>query len=212
MVKKQHGLGNQQPSALKGEGSTTREQSRRAQESPKCPETVSTCKTCGEEKPHKEFYFHKSTGKPRAHCKKCLYRHQRQYAKSKPEVVREVSAAAARRYRKKHPHLIRASFRKWRENNEEYARKRCADWRQDNPGSVNHYKAKRRALTKKATPAWANMEKIVAIYSIARETGKVVDHIVPLKGKTVCGLHVENNLQLLTRIQNARKYNKLITA
>jgi hypothetical protein len=65
--------------------------------------------------------------------------------------------------------------------------------------------------TKQATPAWANRSAIQAIYReaarITKETGVPhhVDHIVPLRGKDVCGLHVENNLQILTAIENSRK-------
>ena len=38
----------------------------------------------------------------------------------------------------------------------------------------------------------------------------VVDHIVPLRGKSVSGLHVENNLQVITNSRNVRKRNKFI--
>lgn len=60
-------------------------------------------------------------------------------------------------------------------------------------------------------PNWANRDAIASIYSEARrltkETGieHHVDHIIPLRGKTVCGLHVETNLQILTAEANKRK-------
>ena len=36
-----------------------------------------------------------------------------------------------------------------------------------------------------------------------------VDHIIPLKGKNVCGLHVENNLRIIDGLSNMKKGNKL---
>ena len=57
------------------------------------------------------------------------------------------------------------------------------------------------------TPKWSNLEEIKIIYENCPD-GYEVDHIVPLKGKNVCGLHVEHNLQYLTKIENQRKYNK----
>lgn len=61
---------------------------------------------------------------------------------------------------------------------------------------------------KQATPPWADKAAIRKIYVKARELGLTVDHIYPLRGKTVSGLHVENNLQLLTQVDNDSKGNK----
>lgn len=59
-----------------------------------------------------------------------------------------------------------------------------------------------------ALPKWANIEHIKNIYKKAKETGMVVDHIVPLISKIVCGLHCENNLQLLSHTENSSKANR----
>lgn len=58
----------------------------------------------------------------------------------------------------------------------------------------------------KAIPKWADLLKIEEIYKNKPE-GYHVDHIIPLKGKEVCGLHVENNLQYLTPFDNISKSN-----
>lgn len=89
-----------------------------------------------------------------------------------------------------------------------------------------HYKAnkshyyyktgKRRAVKFAATPMWADLDAIKRIYLLAEklsvETGikHHVDHVIPLQGKNVCGLHVENNLQVIPAKQNLSKANKLI--
>ena len=57
------------------------------------------------------------------------------------------------------------------------------------------------------TPAWANLESIKQIYRNCPK-GYHVDHVIPLNGINVCGLHVENNLQYLTAIENMAKGNK----
>lgn len=75
----------------------------------------------------------------------------------------------------------------------------------------------RRLLKLKATPPWLSSEdraKIEAIYQRARELTRLtgiqheVDHVVPLKGEAVCGLHVPWNLQVLTQSENAAKGNR----
>lgn len=60
-----------------------------------------------------------------------------------------------------------------------------------------------------ATPEWVNFDDICLIYE-NRPKGMVVDHIVPLRGKNVCGLHVPWNLQYLTPEANGKKSNKLL--
>lgn len=67
---------------------------------------------------------------------------------------------------------------------------------------------------RRRTPAWANSERIAAIYALAREMSKDgqafhVDHIVPLRGTTVSGLHVESNLRICAAHENMRKGNRM---
>lgn len=64
-----------------------------------------------------------------------------------------------------------------------------------------------RARKLNATPAWADHTKIKGIYAACPE-GYHVDHIVPLQGDTVCGLHVEYNLQIIPAVDNLKKSNK----
>lgn len=60
-----------------------------------------------------------------------------------------------------------------------------------------------------ATPPWADLEKIKEVYRTCPE-GYHVDHIVPLQGEYVSGLHVECNLQHLPALENLQKHNKFI--
>lgn len=59
-------------------------------------------------------------------------------------------------------------------------------------------------------PAWADRSEILRIYKAASERGMVVDHFYPLQGKSVSGLHVPGNLQLLSDVENKKKHNKII--
>ncbi len=87
-------------------------------------------------------------------------------------------------------------------------------WRARHPGAEQAKTARRLAAKIRATPSWANLDAIRVIYrEAARRTQATgiehhVDHIYPLRGRTVCGLHVEHNLQILTKDENLRKCNK----
>lgn len=69
-----------------------------------------------------------------------------------------------------------------------------------------HYATKHMVAKRKQMPIWADEQKIKDIYA-NRPEGYHVDHIVPLQGELVSGLHVENNLQYLTPKQNLSKHN-----
>lgn len=74
---------------------------------------------------------------------------------------------------------------------------------------VNAHTAARFAAKLRAAPVWADKARIKRIYAEARARGMHVDHIIPLRSPIVCGLHVENNLQLLPPLENIRKGNRL---
>lgn len=77
-------------------------------------------------------------------------------------------------------------------------------------GKANACNAKARAIRLHALPAWADLEAIEKVYVEAARKNMHVDHVIPLRGKVVCGLHVEENLKLLTAEENLKKGNRLI--
>lgn len=97
--------------------------------------------------------------------------------------------------------------------NTEAIKKTVAEWRVNNPLRARAIGAKRRANLLMATPPWAKTGDVwgllIDVYKRC-PPGMEVDHIVPLQGKNVCGLHVPWNLQYLTKSQNASKGNRLI--
>lgn len=105
-----------------------------------------------------------------------------------------------------------AKSARWRANNPE----KCREVRRNSRNRTGHRAAYKKQFAKtQATPTWVDIKAIQAFYIQARqltkETGTKyhVDYIVPLQGKTVCGLHVPWNLQILTAEENIRKGNRL---
>lgn len=95
----------------------------------------------------------------------------------------------------------------WYANRE--ARLACkARYRATNMPAILRAASLRRKSVSHATPRWADRSAIKQMYALARSTGMHVDHVVPLRGANVCGLHVEHNLQLLTPTENQRKGNR----
>lgn len=66
-----------------------------------------------------------------------------------------------------------------------------------------------RSLKKRGcVPPWVEFADTLPLYEVAAKYGFEVDHIVPIKGRLVSGLHVPWNLQLLTRPENSAKGNR----
>lgn len=183
---------------------------------------MKVCKRCGEQKPIDEFPL--CRGKPRARCKPCHTDDARQWALENHEKYK----ARLREWHKKNkpprfmgpplPKAIKkarilASKKKWREANKEFHKELTKAWAQKNKHIVQEIVRRRQAKKLQRTPAWADKKKMQEIYAEARrmtkETGipHDVDHIIPLQGKMVSGLHCEQNLQVLPRKQNRQKHN-----
>jgi len=98
------------------------------------------------------------------------------------------------------------------------ARARTAIWYQANKEraflTAKIHLSHRRKVIKSATPAWANLFFMREIYDLASLRTKAtgipweVDHVVPLRGHGVCGLHLEGNLRVVTKSVNREKSSK----
>ena len=129
---------------------------------------------------------------------------------AKKAEIREYSSI----YRDKNREYCNAKSSVWNSNNRERVRARHSKMREEKPHVYAEYSAKRHVAKLNAVPKWADRKAIRLFYKeaarLTRETGikHEVDHIVPIQGKLVCGLHCEANLQVLTKQQNISKHNK----
>jgi len=145
------------------------------------------------------------------------------------EKNRDKRSAYAKQYRKDNPEKIKALFESWAKSNPEkikgYAVKATKAWLERNPEYLKeHYKAnkeryvaaraRRRAAQESATPSWLtaiDKAMIQEMYDVSEaryiQTGikHHVDHIVPINGKGVAGMHVPWNLQVITAQENLSK-------
>ena len=130
---------------------------------------------------------------------------------------REKNCQYAAAYRKANPDKIKALNDSWQAANPEKYLGISRAWKLRNPAHRRAKVAERRAMKLQRTPAWltnAHLSAIKAIYAEATEKTSVtgvcwhVDHIVPLLGENVSGLHVPWNLQVITGSENMRKGNR----
>lgn len=185
---------------------------------------MKTCNTCGETKPLTSF--HKKAASPdglQRTCKTCVKKANAVwYAKNSDRVKANVAEwqrrnPAARKahgaaWRAAHAESKKAYDDGWRHRNPEKVYARVKNWTMQNPGKVNARNAKRRAAQLRAIPPWADIGKIRVIYEMAAEMRASgfdvhVDHVVPLQGEMVCGLHVQTNLRIIHASANVAKGN-----
>ena len=114
-------------------------------------------------------------------------------------------------YRQNHPEADKTSKEKWLQNNPEKRAEASSEYYYRNKEFYFELAAKRVSRMKEATPPnlteW-DLFYLEEFYDLARKRGLEVDHIIPIQHPLFCGLHVPENLQLLSRSANAQKSNK----
>jgi hypothetical protein len=194
---------------------------------------MKACVSCGVEKSLGEFYKRKdSPDGYRNDCKEC------RKAVSLRGYHRDIPRKSAQKkeaYRKKvlstpnyHSVVYWSSVDRRREYARAYYKKhreklieKALSYAAANKDKANANKKKYKLAKQNACPPWVLASpdlcaQIAHFYSEARrlteQTGVVhhVDHILPIRGKHFCGLHVPWNLQVLTASENCSKQNKVL--
>lgn len=150
----------------------------------------------------------------------------RRWAAKTPEQLVEIYAKRKEYYYKTQEVRLeerRRSFEKLKATDEWRSKHRASNsaFKKANPGKVNASTVKRRTAKMKRTPAWLTPDDFWMIeqaYEIAALRTKVlgvqfhVDHVLPLQGQYVSGLHVPTNLQVIPWRDNIVKANKFLPA
>jgi hypothetical protein len=174
---------------------------------------MKTCTHCNEMKPLDAFY--KDASKRHGVCSWCK---PCELERSKAKFLRRKVAhlAKSKQWRNANKDKQDAATKAWRESNPERTAAMYRDWAERNRDKVNAKWMERYASKKNRTPAWLTDDEhwmIEQAYDIAAKRKEVlgfdwhVDHIIPLHGKKVSGLHVPWNLQVIPALRNQQKSN-----
>lgn len=164
-----------------------------------------------------------------ANCLECLRVKAAEWEKRNPERARKsanewraanwdrVLEQSKEQYRRHKPKRLARQKQRRTDDPELYIARSRAAYRK-NPLPAYLACARRRAAKKRAVPVWADKAALRAVYAEALRLTKItgirheVDHIIPLQGTTACGLHVAENLQIITGTENRQKFTKYISA
>ena len=164
---------------------------------------------------------HIAPRKTKGACIECLKAEWQAAAETRAEYFRaynrneEVKDRKHAWYQENREQVIRAALTRPAAQLREYRN----NWKENNKVQVLADNKVRRRKHREATPKWLSRKQkseIRQLYQIAitmtQTTGEqyVVDHIVPLRGESVCGLHVPWNLRVITQDENLKKSNKLV--
>ena len=182
--------------------------------------TAKICNKCKIEKPHAEFYKNKRMKDGLNTfcilCHKADNVGRKKITRQNPEFVAK-EYAQRKIYVQKNREKILMGMLSWRERNQEHVKEYGKKYRQENKHLINFLCQKRKIDLIKRTPKWLDEEDLWMIeqaYDIATKRSAAtgiewhVDHIIPLRGKYVSGLHVPTNLQVIPWYENQRKTNK----
>ena len=164
-----------------------------------------SCTKCEASKPLERFSGRSSW------CKDCINAYSKQHYQRRADHVKALKVS----YRAANKEKVSKLNAEWREKNLEKARAYIHAYRKAKRAKFNAHEARRYADKTRATPKWADLAAIEAIYAKAKaislETGirQSVDHFYPLRGKTVSGLHVPENLRVIPLVENCKKRHKM---
>ena len=172
------------------------------------------CTKCGEVKPLDGFAVESRNKSGRAaHCKECeLARQKEYYADNRDERL-----AYKKKYREENRDDVAASNKKYREENPEKIKAGQKKYREKNLDKKVAGNAKRRAVKLERIPSWSNEADLKAIkkvyencrlMSILTGIPHEVDHVIPMQGDGISGLHHSTNLAIIPASLNASKSNK----
>jgi hypothetical protein len=147
-----------------------------------------------------------------------LLKNMQQYREDNPSKIKDGQSkyyetfkskvlAKNKAWREGNPDIVAAQKKSYYEANKPVLRANQKQYRADNPEVFKAAHAKRKATKLQQTPPWYNHADAVAIYKELKP-GYHIDHIVPLQGELVSGLHWHHNLQLLPAAENIAKSNK----